>query len=263
MSKTVAQPVINQTQEEQWLANRVVIVTGGSRGIGKAVVCELTRRGARVAFTYVRQREAADVLTAQLEHKGNQVLALQADIRELASAQRVVAQTLDRFGRLDGVVNNAGILRDKALMLMERQDWQDVLDTNLTGVFNSCRAAIVTLMKQRSGRIVNIASVAGLVGAAGQVNYSASKAGVVGFTKALAREVAGYGITVNAIAPGFIETDMVGILDEKHKAELRKQIPLGRFGQPEEVARVVAMLLSDLTAYITGQVIVVDGGLAI
>jgi len=264
MAGSVAHPASAvQAQKEQWLADRTIVVTGGSRGIGRAVVCELVRRGARVAFTYAQQREAAEELTTQLQKEGSEVLALQADAKDLRAAQRVVTETIERFGRLDGLVNNAGIVRDKALMMMEANDWQEVLDINLTGVFNACRAAIVTFMKQRSGRIVNITSVAGLVGAARQVNYAASKAGVVGLTKALAKEVAGYNITVNALAPGFIETDMTIAIDDKRKLDLEKQIPLGRFGRPEEVASMVALLLSDHAAYITGQIMVIDGGLAI
>ncbi len=245
------------------LEGRVVIVTGGSRGIGRAIVETLSQCGAKVALTYTsRQAEAEEVLK-RVTASGTEGLVLQADVRDFKRAQAVVAETLERFGRLDGVVNNAGILRDKALMLMEPSDWQEVLDINLTGAFNMCRAAIVTFMKQRSGRIVNITSVAGITGMARQTNYSASKAGVIGLTKALAKEVASYHITVNAVAPGYIDTEMTSAIDEKRRAELQKTIPLGRFGQPSEVAQIVTMLLSDAGSYMTGQTIVVDGGLVI
>jgi len=245
------------------LKDRVIAVTGGTRGIGRAIVEELARQDARIAFTYLSQEGLAEELVRQVKGGGVEASAFKADVRDLKQAQRFIASTLEQFGRLDGLVNNAGIVRDKALMLMEPADWQEVLETNLTGVFNLCRAAIVTFMKQRAGRIVNMTSVVGLVGAARQINYAASKAGVVGLTKALAKEVGSYGITVNAVAPGYIKTDMTRGIDEKRRGELSKYIPLGRFGAPEEVARVVAMLLSEAGSYITGQVIVIDGGLAI
>jgi 3-oxoacyl-[acyl-carrier protein] reductase len=263
MASIVASPSVRDIVRSPGLLlkDRVILVTGGSRGIGRAIVEEIARQGGKTVFTYAQHHDAAEAVTEQVKSTGGEVLALQADVRDLQQTQRVVAQTIERFGHLDGLVNNAGILRDKALMLMEAGDWQDVLDTNLTGVFNSCRAAIVSFMKQKSGRIINVTSVAGLVGAARQVNYAAAKAGIIGLTKSLAKEVAGYNITVNAIAPGYIETDMTSGIDEKRKAELLRQIPMGRFGRPEEIARLAVLLLSDTASYMTGQVIVADGGL--
>lgn len=245
------------------LQDRAILVTGGSRGIGAAIVKELCEQGARVLFTYASRHEAAQAVVKPLKDTGHNVLGTQADVRDLKQMQDVVQQSLDTFGRLDGLVNNAGITRDKALMMMSPEDWQEVLDTNLTGTFNACRAAIVAFMKQKSGRIVNMSSVSGLTGLSRQVNYSASKAGVIGLTKALAKEVAGYGITVNAVAPGYIATDMTAALDDKRRVDLEQQIPLRRFGRPEEVATLVAMLFGNAGAYITGQVFVIDGGLAI
>ena len=245
-----------------FLKDKVAIVTGGSRGIGEAIVLELSRQGAKVAFNFVKSEDKALKVKKEIEEKGGEALTFRQDVKDYNAIKVMVEGVRSHFGRLDIIVNNAGILRDKALMLMEEQDWEDVISTNLSGAFNLIRAAIVTFMKQKSGNIINITSVAGIKGMPRQVNYSASKAGIIGLTKALAKEVGPYNVRVNAIAPGYIDTDMVKDLKEEFKAYLLKKIPLSRFGRSEEVAKVASFLASDKAKYITGQVITIDGGLA-
>jgi len=244
------------------LKDKVAIVTGGSRGIGRAIVEEFVKEGANVAFNFLKSEEKALELKKEIEKKGRKALIFRQDVKDYEAIKVMVEGIRSEFGRLDIIVNNAGILRDKALMLMEEQDWEDVIATNLSGAFNLIRASIVTLMKQKSGNIINLTSVAGIKGMPRQVNYSASKAGIIGLTKSLAREVGSYNIRVNAIAPGYIDTDMVKDLKENSKKEILKGIPLGRFGRSEEVARVASFLASDDAEYVTGQVITIDGGLA-
>jgi len=241
---------------------RVAIVTGGSRGIGRAIVKELSSRGAIVAFSFTKNREMADELVAELQSEDRRIVALQADVTDFAAAEAMVKQVKSDLGSVDYLVNNAGITRDKLIMMMSQEDWDAVIDTNLKGVFNVTKPAISVMVRQRRGAILNIASISGVVGMAGQTNYSSSKAGLIGFTKALAKEVGRRNITVNALALGLIETDMTATLPEEYKQKMLDQIPLGRYGSVEEVARVAAFLLSDDARYITGQVIQADGGLA-
>jgi 3-oxoacyl-[acyl-carrier protein] reductase len=255
------QPARGACLDDHQLRDRVAVVTGGSRGIGRAVVLALCRQGADCAFTYSSNQESAETLAAEARELGHRALPIRLDVRDFDGARAMIEQVKTEFGKLDILVNNAGITRDRSLMGMSSEDWGDVIDTDLTGVFNTTRACIITFLKQKSGNVVNISSVSGIRPMAGQVNYAAAKAGVIGFTKSLAKEVAPYNIRVNAVAPGFIETDMTSQLGEKFRDKAVQQIPLGRFGTAEEVAQSVLFLLSDASRYITGQVLQIDGGL--
>ncbi|MGB7444256.1 MAG: 3-oxoacyl-[acyl-carrier-protein] reductase [Coleofasciculaceae cyanobacterium] len=244
---------------QQRLSERVAIVTGASRGIGRACALALASEGAKVVVNYASSVDSAQKVVAAITEAGGEALALQADVSKLEQVETLIKDTQEKFGRIDVLVNNAGITRDTLLLRMKPEDWQAVIDLNLTGVFLCTRAVSKVMLKQRTGRIINIASVAGQMGNPGQANYSAAKAGVIGFTKTVAKELASRGITVNAVAPGFITTDMTSDIKSE---EILKYIPLGRFGQPEEIAGMVKFLAADLAAaYITGQVFNVDGGM--
>jgi 3-oxoacyl-[acyl-carrier protein] reductase len=242
------------------LQDKVALVTGASRGIGRAAALALAAEGAKVVVNYARSSTAADQVVNQIAQQGGTAIALQADVSKADEVDALVQATLDQFGRVDVLVNNAGITRDTLLLRMKPEDWQAVIDLNLTGVFLCTRAVSKIMLKQRSGRIINVSSVAGLMGNPGQANYSAAKAGVIGFTKTVAKELATRGITVNAVAPGFITTDMTESLSNTE--DILKFIPLGRYGAPEEVAGLIRFLAADpAAAYITGQVMNVDGGM--
>ncbi|MGC9396406.1 MAG: 3-oxoacyl-[acyl-carrier-protein] reductase [Anaerolineae bacterium] len=244
------------------LEGKVALVTGGSRGIGRAIALELARQGADVAVNYVRNAEAATQVVAEIVDLGRRAVALPADVGYFDQAATLVGTTVNVLGRLDILVNNAGIARDTLLLRMQEEDWDEVLRVNLKGAFNTSKAAVRLMVRQRAGRIISVSSVSGLMGQVGQANYSASKAGVIGLTKSMAREFGARGITINAVAPGFIITDMTAVLDEGLREQMRALIPLGRFGVTEDVAHAVAFLASDAAAYITGAVLPVDGGLS-
>ena len=243
----------------QRLRDRVAIITGASRGIGRAVALALAAEGAKVVINYARSSEAAEEVVGEITKAGGEAYAIQADVSQAEQVDELIQQTQSKLARIDIVVNNAGITRDTLLLRMKPEDWQAVINLNLTGVFLCTQAVSKLMLKQRSGRIINLASVAGVMGNPGQVNYSAAKAGVIGLTKTVAKELAPRGITVNAVAPGFITTDMTSNLESE---EILNHIPLARYGQPEEVAGMVRFLASDpASAYITGQVFHVDGGM--
>ncbi len=244
------------------LEGKVALVTGGSRGIGRAIALELARRGADVAVNYAHNAEAAQRVVAEIEALGRRAVALPADVGDFTQAAALVAAVLDALGRLDILVNNAGIVRDALLLRMQEADWDDVLRVNLKGAFNTSKAAVRPMLRQHFGRIINVSSVSGLMGQVGQANYAAAKAGLIGLTKSMARELAARDITVNAVAPGFIPTDMNVAVDETLRERLRELIPLGRFGAADDVAHAVAFLASNEAAYITGAVLPVDGGLS-
>jgi 3-oxoacyl-[acyl-carrier protein] reductase len=245
------------------VSGRVALVTGGSRGIGRGVVEALAREGAKVAFVYKGNKEAADGLVAEQAAKGFEVAAYQGDVATAADADRIVADVVSKWGRLDILVNNAGIIRDGLLMAMDPADWAAVIDTNLTSVYNFCHAAVRQMMSQRYGRIINMSSVAAQYGNQGQANYAASKGGIQGFTRCLATEIGKRNITVNAVAPGFIETDMTAAVRNAAEAKIKDSIPLKRLGKPEDIANAVLFLASEESSYITGHVLTVDGGLTL
>ncbi len=244
------------------LEGKVAVVTGASRGIGRAIAERLATEGARVVVNYRASAEQAAEVVAAIEAQGGQAMAYQADVSDLSQAQALIKAATERWGTVDILVNNAGTTRDKLLMMMKESDWDLVIDTNLKSVFNCCKAVARKMVRQRSGRIINITSVAGLAGNPGQTNYAASKAGIVGFTKSLAKELGTRNITVNAVAPGYVPTALTNDLPEELQQAAIDHTPLGRFGKPEEIAAAVAFFAADEAAFITGQVLSVDGGLA-
>ena len=245
------------------LRDKAALVTGGSGGIGRCIVAELARRGARVAFTYLSHETEALGFQEEMRAAGFEILPVKADVASYSEVKSVVAGLVRRWGQIDILINNAGITRDKSLLMMEPAEWREVMDTNLTGIYNVTKNCIFYMMKRKSGRIVNISSTSGITALPGQCNYAASKAGIIGFSRALAKETAAYGIAVNVVAPGGVKTRMIENLPEKTREMLLTGVPLQRFCEPEEVANLVLYLASDSPAYLTGSVIVLDGGAGI
>ncbi|WP_261132776.1 3-oxoacyl-[acyl-carrier-protein] reductase [Bacillus sp. Marseille-Q3570] len=243
------------------LTGKTALVTGASRGIGRAIAIELAKQGASVAVNYSGSEEKARKVVEEIQENGGQAFAIQSDVSSMDSVTAMIKEVVSTYGSLDILVNNAGITRDNLLMRMKEEEWDEVINTNLKGVFNCTKAVTRQMMKQRSGRIINMASVVGVAGNPGQANYVAAKAGVIGLTKTTAKELSSRGITVNAVAPGFIETDMTDALEGSVKDEMLKQIPLARLGRPEDIAAAVKFLASEESGYITGQTIHVDGGM--
>ncbi len=241
--------------------DKCALITGATRGIGKQIAITLAKQGYNIALNYRKENEELENTKKEIEEIGVQVLAVKGDVANFENCEKFVKQVIERFGQIDVLVNNAGITKDMLLMRMKKEDFEQVIDTNLVGTFNVTKNVVPYMMKARSGRIINISSVVGISGNAGQTNYSASKAGIIGFTKSLAKEIASRNILVNAVAPGFIETNMTDVLKDDVKQEIAKNIPLKRMGTTQDVANVVKFLASDDSSYITGQVINVDGGM--
>lgn len=241
---------------------KTALVTGGSRGIGKEIALHLAQKGMNIVFSYISNDEAAQKTVQEIEEKGVKALAVKADVGSFEESEKLINQTVEEMGSIDVLVNNAGIIRDNLILRMKEEEFDEVIRINLKGVFNCIKHASKIMMKQKSGKIINISSIIGLMGNIGQINYAAAKAGIFGITKSAAKELALRGITVNAVAPGFIETEMTNTLSDKHKEAILKAIPLGRIGNSKDVANIVGFLSSEEASYITGQIICVDGGMA-